>query len=86
MRALKRDEFIIKAIGLVKMRDLLSTCPHWWSTVALAEELGVSQRTVQRWMFAMDEIGCPVEESGWGRERRYRRFRSAEAGKALGLK
>lgn len=73
----KADESISKAIGLVKMRDLFWTCPHWWSTTDLAKQLGVSSRTVQRWLYDMDELGCPLEETqprGGGNRVRYRRM------------
>ncbi len=75
MSHLKERQFIDKAIGLVKMRDLLTTCPKWWQSSELARELGVSQRTVQRWLYDMEQIGCPVEETqakGAGQRYRYR--------------
>ena len=66
-----KEQILSKARGLVAMRDLLHE-PRWWATRELAERLGVSPRTVQRWLVDMDAIGCAVEERGETWCRRYR--------------
>lgn len=66
-----------KALGLVRMRDLLDS-PRWWSTRELAERLEIGERTAQRWLNEMEYIGCPIEVStadGGGARLRYRRYR-----------
>jgi predicted DNA-binding transcriptional regulator YafY len=50
-----------KAIGLFKLRELLSD-GRWHSTAQLALELGVSTRTLQRWLSDLQEVGVPVAE------------------------
>lgn len=50
------------AVDLVKLRDLFcENRTRWFSSAELAERLGVEQRTVQRWIWAMDELGVPLE-------------------------
>lgn len=50
-----------KAIGLFKLREMLSD-GRWHSTAELALELGVSTRTLQRWLSDLQEVGVPVAE------------------------
>ena len=50
-----------KAIGLFALRGLLSD-GRWHSTAYLALELGVSTRTVERWLTDLQDIGVPVAE------------------------
>lgn len=50
-----------KAVGLFALRELLSD-GRWHSTAELALELGVSTRTLQRWLSDLQEVGVPVAE------------------------
>lgn len=50
-----------KARGLFALRDLLAS-GGWYSTAQLALEMGVSTRTMQRWLVDLQEIGVPVAE------------------------
>ncbi|MCR4340270.1 MAG: helix-turn-helix domain-containing protein [Gemmatimonadaceae bacterium] len=68
MRRAKQD--IDKALGLVLMRDLLSES-RCWTAREMAQRLGVSQRTVQRWLAHMDALGVAVAEEGSGPLVRY---------------
>lgn len=61
-RVSRREDVLFKARGLVRMRDLLCL-DRWWSTVDLARELNIEERTVQRWLKEMDAIGCMVTEA-----------------------
>ena len=61
-RVSRREDVLLKSVGLVRMRDLLCL-DRWWSTLELAQELGIHERTVQRWLKEMDAIGCMVSET-----------------------
>ena len=63
-----------KAVGLVKLRDLFQE-PTCYSVGDIAVRLGISQRTAQRWLYDLDEIGCAVEMVRVGGRERYRGMR-----------
>jgi predicted DNA-binding transcriptional regulator YafY len=49
--------------------------PTCYSVGDLAARLGISQRTAQRWLYDLDEIGCAVEMVKVGGRERYRGMR-----------
>lgn len=51
-----------KAIGLIKMRDLISDRPQ--TAAEIAEKLGCDKRTIQRWVYDLEEIGVPIVRDG----------------------
>lgn len=51
-----------KAVGLIQMRELLSDRPQ--TTTEIAEKLGRDKRTIQRWVYDLEEIGVPLIRDG----------------------
>lgn len=50
------------AIDLVRLRDLFcENRTRWFSTAELADRFEVTQRTAQRWLGLMDDLGVPLE-------------------------
>lgn len=51
-----------KAVGLLQMRELITDRPQ--TVTEISQKLGRDRRTIQRWVYDLEEIGVPIVRDG----------------------